>query len=50
MSLFDKVAWKDGMFLLPQHFQQGSQAPRCDADSFSWYAAASVLALSICDR
>lgn len=22
MSLFDKVAWKDGMFLLPQHFQQ----------------------------
>jgi type VI secretion system protein ImpJ len=26
MSLFAKVAWKDGMFLLPQHFQQAERS------------------------
>ena len=26
MSLFSKVAWKDGMFLLPQHFQQAERS------------------------
>ncbi len=26
MSLYSKVAWKDGMFLLPQHFQQAERS------------------------
>lgn len=26
MSLFNRVSWKDGMFLLPQHFQQGERS------------------------
>ena len=26
MSQFSKVAWKDGMFLLPQHFQQAERS------------------------
>ena len=26
MSTYDRVAWKEGMFLLPQHFQQAERA------------------------
>src|SRR5688572_5115595 len=30
MSLFSRVSWKDGMFLLPQHFQQADRALEAD--------------------